>query len=181
MSKGTEAPVFYDCEASCLGGLPIEIGWAFVDASTDEIHSESHLIKPPSHWDMQAVWDPDAEQLHRISLEQVVAHGHPPFEIARRMNEILAGRELFSDAPADDERWLRIIFDEAGPEPSFTIRRTSADVLTAQFAANLGWDTVSYEAAKAEADRISPRTHRAEADARHLAVLWDIISKGADR
>src|SRR4051794_11214334 len=24
-------PVFYDCEATSLSGLPIEIGWAFVD------------------------------------------------------------------------------------------------------------------------------------------------------
>jgi hypothetical protein len=64
------------------------------------------------HWDIQPVWDPDAEKLHGISLEQLHAQGHPPFEVARRMNEVLAGRELFSDAPADDARWLRIIFDE---------------------------------------------------------------------
>jgi hypothetical protein len=62
------------------------------------------------------------------------------------MNEVLAGRELFSDAPADDERWLRIIFDEAGLDPAFTIRRTDADVLTSQLAAKLGWDSVSYDA-----------------------------------
>jgi hypothetical protein len=92
------------------------------------------------------------------------------------MNEVLADRELFSDAPADDERWLRIIFDEAGLDPAFTIRRTDADVLTSQLAAKLRWDSASYEAAKSEADRLSPRTHRAEADARHLAVLWRIIS-----
>ena len=180
MSIGSEVvPVFYDCEASCIGGLPIEIGWAFVDMSAGEIKSESHLVKPPPSWDMESVWDRDAEKLHRISLEQLLAHGRRPFEIARRMNEALAGRELFSDGPAEDERWLRVIFDEAGPEPTFTIRRTSADVLTAQLAAKLGWNTVSYEAAKAEADRSSPRTHRAEADARHLAVHWHIISKGA--
>jgi hypothetical protein len=99
-------PVFYDCEASCIGGLPIEIGWAFADVSTGEIQSESHLVKPPSHWDMQPVWDPDAQKLHGISLEQLLAHGRPPFEIARRMNQVLAGRELFSDGPADDERRL---------------------------------------------------------------------------
>jgi hypothetical protein len=91
------------------------------------------------------------------------------------VNDVLSGRELFSDAPADDERWLRIIFDEAGPDPA-TIRRTHADVFMAQLAAKLGWDSASYEAAKAESDRISPRTHRAEADARHWAVLWRIIS-----
>jgi hypothetical protein len=178
MTMMSDVPVFYDCEASCIGGLPIEIGWAFIDTFTGEIHSESHLVRPPLHWDMQPVWDPDAEKLHGISLEQLLAHGRPPFEVARRMNEILAGRELFSDAPADDERWLRIIFDEAGPDPAFTIRRTHADVLIAQLAMKLGWDSASYEAAKAVADRISPRTHRAEADARHLAVLWRMISKG---
>jgi hypothetical protein len=175
----SDVPVFYDCEASCIGGLPIEIGWALIDTSTGEIQSESHLVKPPLHWDKQPVWDPDAEKLHRISLEQLLAHGRPPFEIARRMNEVLAGRELFSDAPADDERWLRIIFDEAGPDPAFTIRRTHADVpIAQQLAAKLGWNRASYEAAKAETDHISPRTHRAEADARHWAVLWRMISKG---
>ena len=44
------APVFYDCEASCIGGLPIEIGWAFVDMLTGEIRSKNHVVKPPSHW-----------------------------------------------------------------------------------------------------------------------------------
>jgi hypothetical protein len=174
----SDVPVFYDCEASCIGGLPIEIGWAFISTSTGEIQSESHLVRPPQHWDMQPVWDPDAEKLHGISLEHLLAHGRPPFEVARRMNDVLAGRELFSDGPADDERWLRIIFDEAGLDPTFTIRRTHAEVLIAQLVTKLGWDSASYEAAKAIADRISPRTHRAEADAHHLAVLWRMISKG---
>ena len=48
-------------------------------------------------------------------------------------------------------------------------------MLIARLAMKLGRDSASYEAAKAEADRNSPRTHRAEADARHLAVLWRII------
>jgi hypothetical protein len=68
-----DVPVFYDCEASCIGGLPIEIGWAFIDTSTGEIQSESHLVKPSLHWDIQPVWDPDAEKLHGISLEQLHA------------------------------------------------------------------------------------------------------------
>ena len=178
MIPGTDVPVFYDCEASCIGGLPIEIGWAFVERSTDKIQSRSYLVKPPSHWDMQPLWDPDAEKLHRISRDQLIARGCPPFEIARRMNEALAGRELFSDAPADDERWLRIIFDEAGLAPTFTIRKLHADVVLTQLAAKLGWDSTAYEAAKAEVACISPRTHRAEADARHLAVFWQFISRG---
>src|SRR5438552_2615965 len=110
MTQGSNVPVFYDCEASCIGGLPIEIGWAFVDLSTDEIQSESHLVKPPTHWDMRPVWDPDAEKLHGVSLEQLLSDGRRPVEIAQRMNEALAGLELFSDGPTDDARWLRIIF-----------------------------------------------------------------------
>jgi hypothetical protein len=41
-----DVPGSYDCEASCIGGLPIEIGWAFIDTATGEIQSESHLVKP---------------------------------------------------------------------------------------------------------------------------------------
>jgi hypothetical protein len=102
MSRGNEVPDFYDCEASCLGDLLIEVGWAFVDMSTGDIRSEGHLVRPPSHWDMQRVWDQDAEKLHGFSLGQLRAHGRPPLVIARRMNEVLADRELFSDGPADD-------------------------------------------------------------------------------
>ena len=171
-------PVFYDCEASSIGGLPIEIGWAFIDPASGEITSESHLIKPPSHWDVEPVWDPDAEKLHKISRDQLVHDGRAPFEIAGRMNRVLPDRELFSDGPDEDERWLRIVFDEAGLDPAFTIRKFRADLLIDQLATRLGWDDVAYRTAKAEADRIAPRTHRAEADARHLAVLWLMISRG---
>ena len=120
---------------------------------------------------MESVWDPDAEKLHRISMQQLVANGQPPLQIARRMNDVLAGRELFSDGPDEDERWLRIVFDEAGLDPAFTIRRLHANVLMSQLAAKLGWDSAGYKAATTEVTRTSPRTHRAGADARHLALL----------
>ena len=71
---------------STTSGLPIEIGWAFVNTGTGEVQSESDLVKPPLHWDMQPVGDPDAEKLRGISLEQLLAQGRPPFEVARRMN-----------------------------------------------------------------------------------------------
>ena len=61
----SDVPVFYDCEASCIGGLRIEIGWAFIDTSTGEIQSESHLLKPPLHWDMLSVWDPECGEVAR--------------------------------------------------------------------------------------------------------------------
>lgn len=170
-------PVFYDCEASSIGGLPIEIGWAFVLPS-GEIDSEGHLVKPPAHWDLASVWDPNAEALHGISSEQLAREGRPPFAIARRMNAALTGRELFSDAPGDDEHWLRTLFDEAGLDPAFTIRRLHADELLGNLAIERGWTLETYEVAKNEVNRRAPRTHRAEADACHLALMWRVIFCG---
>jgi hypothetical protein len=180
------SPVFYDCEATCIGGLPIEIGWAFVDEATGLIQSESHLVKPPAHWDLAAVWDPDAQKLHKITRQQLISEGRSPSEIVGRMNEVLAGRELFADAPVDDERWLFMIWEQTGVpaftnaivlvEPTFTIHRTHAHALLQQLAADKGWNAARYEAAMNAANQLAPRTHRAEADARNLAVLWQIIA-----
>jgi hypothetical protein len=93
------------------------------------------------------------------------------------MNIALGGRELFSDAP-QDEAWLRLLFDAAGCEPTFMIRRTDAWVLISQVTADRGLDEAAYASAKALAAEMAPRRHRAEADARHLAVLWRIVALG---
>src|ERR1700674_5615168 len=164
MNAATGSPVFYDCEASSLDGMPIEIGWAFVDSPSGEIRSEGHLIKPPAHWDMKPVWNPDAEKLHGITLRQLLRDGRPPLEIAARMNQVLSRRELFSDNPVFDKRWLRLLFAEAGIQPTFTVSPVNADLLTSQFAAKLGWDPASYEEAMADIDQATPIRHRAEAD-----------------
>jgi hypothetical protein len=171
---GLESPVFYDCEASSLEGLPIEIGWAFLDRQTGQIQSEGHLIKPPSNWDLRAHWNPGAQALHGITIEQLMAHGRPPSEIANRMNAALVGAELFSDDPLDVV-WLGHLLKAAGCDPEFTICRTDANVLMAQVAQKLEWNTTRYEAAKEEANRLAPHIHRAEADARNLAVFWQIV------
>jgi hypothetical protein len=171
-----ECPVFYDCEASSLEGWPIEIGWAFLDRQSGQVQSEGHLIKPPSTWDLPNLWDPEAEILHGISIEHLMFHGHPPAEIAHRMNTVLAGSDLFSD-DSKDEGWLRQLFDAAGLDPAFTIRRTTARAFVGQLAQEIGWDRAGYEAARREVNRIAPHAHRAEADARNWAILWQVISR----
>jgi hypothetical protein len=93
------------------------------------------------------------------------------------LNAVLGGRELFSDAP-QDETWLRLLFDAAGFEPTFTIQRTDARVLISQVAAAHGLDEAAYAHARALAAELAPRRHRAEADARNLAVLWNIVARG---
>jgi len=173
----TPRPVFYDCEASDLEGYPIEVGWAFSDAATGVVVSESHLIKPPDDWPVKESWDRAAERLHGIALAQLWRDGRPVWEVAQRMNAVLGGRELFSDAP-QDETWLRLLFDAAGFEPTFTIRRTDARVLISQAAADRGLDEAAYARAKALATETAPRRHCAEADARHLALIWHIVALG---
>jgi len=170
-------PVFYDCEATSIGGMPIEIGWA--DPYTESIRSEARLIRPPAHWDIESLWDTSAENLHNISRGMLARSGCPAFVVARRMNAVLSGHELFSDAPNEDERWLRILFDEAGGDPAFTIRRLHADELIGSLAVARGWNLAAYETTKDNVARLAPRTHRAEADARHLALLWRTVSLGA--
>lgn len=167
-------PVFYDCEASGLKGVPIEIGWVIVEGD-GEIVSEGHLIKPPASWNLSRRWDEEAEALHGISQTELATVGKPPFVIARRMNAALTGRELFSDSPFD-EAWLRMLFEDAGEEPAFTVCRTSAEVLIAQRARELGLSDDQLADIVAEAERAAPRAHRAEADARHLATLWCMLS-----
>jgi hypothetical protein len=175
MSKAV--PVFYDCEASGFDGVPIEIGWAFAEAETGIITSESHLVRPPPEWLVEEHWDPAAQALHGISPGQLRSHGRTVSEIAQRMNRVLDGRELFSDSPLDAV-WLRRILEEAGVDPSFTIRRMDAEVLISELAANRGLDAGAYARAKTVAAQLAPLRHRAEADARYWAILWNVIEWG---
>jgi hypothetical protein len=99
---------------------PLEIGWAFADRATSKIRSGSHLIKPPSHWDLRSVWDSDAERLHKITRDEFYIHGRTPLEIADRMNKALAGRpSARSECPALDqlanERLLHDTSDARAP------------------------------------------------------------------
>lgn len=173
----TPMPVFYDCEASDLEGYPFEVDWAFTDAATGVVASENHLIKPPGDWPVKESLGRAAERLHGVALAQLWRDGRPVWDVARRMNAAPGGRELFSDAPRD-ETWPRLLFDAAGSEPTFTIRMTDARVLISQAAVDRGLDEAACARAKARAAEIAPRRHRAEADARHLAVFWNIVARG---
>jgi len=168
------APAFYDCEASGFDGVPIEIGWAFAESGTAIITSEGHLVRPPADWLIEESWDSAAEALHGISLGRLRRDGRPVWEIAQRMNRVLDGRELFSDSPLDGV-WLRCIFEAAGIDPSFTIGKMDAEALISELAANRGFDAAAYTRAKTIAAHLAPLRHRAEADARYWAILWNVI------
>jgi hypothetical protein len=163
-------PVFYDCEASSLEGKPIEIGWAFALAD-GSIVSEAHLIWPPVSWMVERSWDPDAEALHGLSLERLRREGRPVLAIAQRLNLALAGRDLFAD-DVRDPLWLLELFKEAQVEPTFNVRLTNAKTLFLQIAAGRGFDAGTLERIEREANELEPTRHRAEPDARRLAIRW---------
>ena len=115
-------PVFYDCEASELDeGYIIEIGWAFAAPGGEGFVSASSLIHPVAAWNIDDAWSSEAEKMHGISLAHLREQGRPPEEVARMMNKALAGRQLFSEDPAFDIRWLGQLFDAAGVEPAFVV------------------------------------------------------------
>ncbi len=167
-------PVFYDIEASGFDGYPIEVGWAWWDAESKSIHSESHLIKPDTAWEIDLTWDRRAEELHGISLRQLDQEGAPTLKVAQRMNAALEDRDLYATSPYD-EAWLNQLFDSAGLDMQFTLHQTSADLLIMQQANKMRLDRAAVCDILHQAAQTSPHTHRAEADARHLATQWQGI------
>ena len=165
-------PVFYDIEASSLHGYPIEIGWAFLDPETSSIKVESILIQPPTNWDIVSSWDENAENLHFISLAELHRNGHPPEEVARRLNAALCGRLIYSDAPSWDQNWIGMIFSETKISQNFTTVNINAYELIGQSAKDNGRDESECLAIISKVEQAFPRTHRAGEDARHLAELY---------
>lgn len=109
-----------DVEASGLGpdSYPIEI------AAYDGFGlSYSVLINPETaedwdHWDSIA-----EEEVHGISREYLSEHGDDAFLTVIRMNKVLEGQVLYSDAIDSDGFWIRRLFDQVLDRPmTFEIR-----------------------------------------------------------
>ena len=100
-------PVILDIEAAGFGrgSYPIEIGVALNSG-----RSECFLVKRESDW---THWDPSAANLHGISPEMLLRRGRPPREIAQRLNQLLAGMTVYTDAWGVDSSWLALLFERA--------------------------------------------------------------------
>lgn len=101
-----------DIEASGLAdeSYPIEIAWCTLDGS----ESYSVLINPESagDWDY---WDDFAETaFHGISRQQCCEEGQNVVVVARHVEKLLLEQPVFSDAPYQDQRWLKRLFDAVG-------------------------------------------------------------------
>jgi len=160
---------FIDLEASGLGSasFPTEIGWAIIreDGSID---SASFLIRPPSKWTVyENAWSPASEQLTGITREMLEQNGLPPAEVMTRFLQAVGDQELFSDAPDFDGHWLGMLAYAAG---------------TSLGARTIGDATTLVGKLSAERDfggELPPARHRAEPDARRLALAF--ACKAQDR
>lgn len=110
---------FIDFEASSLAkkSHPIEVAWVFEDG-----RSESHLIRPASHW---IDWDDEAEAIHGISRPTLERDGASVDLVARRMLDQLGGHDLFATAPSWDGKWLSTLLRGAKlPRHALRLRDT---------------------------------------------------------
>lgn len=169
-------PVFLDFEASSLASAsyPIEVAWSLPDGSI-----ESHLISPAGieRW---TDWSAQAERLHGISRAQLLAEGQSPAWVCRRLNERLAGRVVYTDAPEYDRTWLDELFAACwGGAPSFVL--ASADelllgMLVPQFPKRA--DAVrELVAIKDEVRRRLLQRHRAQFDVEYLIATWQQLDR----
>ena len=88
------------------------------------------------------------------------------------MNEALAGRELFSDDPVYDVRWLGQLFDAAGVQPSFFVSKTPARHFLELLATKQNFGS---QFQRLWEDSRQDHHDRAEADALINARLWRTI------
>ncbi len=113
--KQPSEPLIIDVEASGFGGhsYPIEIGLALQDGS-----KFCTLIAPAPDW---THWDEQAETVHRVSRDILETYGKPLEDVAQFLNEILAGKTIYTDGWVVDKPWLVTLFHAAGVEMDFTV------------------------------------------------------------
>ena len=103
-----DIPVILDIEASGFGrgSYPIEVGVAMPDG---QLHA--WLIRPLDDW---THWQDHAEAIHGISRKRLLEDGFSLRTVADELNELLAGRTVYSDGWGVDRGWLSLLFHEAG-------------------------------------------------------------------
>lgn len=108
-------PSILDIEASGFGldSYPIEVGVILGDG-----RKYCSLVRPEPDW---THWDPQAQAMHGISRETLLAHGRPVQEVATALNDLLRGRTVFSDGWVVDRPWLDRLYAAAGTRCAFTL------------------------------------------------------------
>src|ERR1700744_3821728 len=168
-----DQPVFFDCEVSAPDGCIIGVGWAYFEGT--QMVTESHLVVPDPEWAIEQSWDTEAEQVHGITLEQLRKEGAPAFNVARRMNEVLWHRDLFSDSPRDRTK-LKQLFEVADIEMDFSIREMPARTLIEKRAVESRLTKTQFDGMQEKICTQFPCANRAGPDSRQWAALWEAVA-----
>lgn len=164
----TQVPAFIDVEASGLGGrsFPIEVG---LITAQGEMYCA--LVRPDASW---KYWEEAAEAVHQITRPILDAHGKPLVDVAQRLNQLLRGQTVYSDAWGNDYAWLGKLFDAADLPMLFTLessRKLLDDNEAARWAAVKEQVIVELKLAR----------HRASSDAKVLQLTLFRIKGGVAR
>ncbi len=155
---------FIDLEASGLGAKswPIEAGWCYGSGKP-----QAMLIKPDEAWPLDQ-WDEKAFALHGISYDLLVQSGEAAQDVCEALNQALAGKTVYSDAPDWDGFWFYRLFQAAGVRQQFSLR-DFYDVFK-----NMPADQL--DAIVEKANERAPRAHRAIPDVLHMRALYDLAA-----
>jgi len=151
-SLDQEIPTIIDIEASGFGSksYPIEVGLAMADKTT-----HCFVIKPADQW---TYWDESAESLHGISRQLLMQKGQPIEEVSSKLNQLLSGQLIYTDAWSYDLCWLGKLFDLAETPQTFRLE-SLRKLLTDKEAAR--W----HPAKQAVITEFNLSRHRASSDA----------------
>jgi hypothetical protein len=157
--------VAIDFEASCLPrdgrSFPIEVGIC------DHRGSRSWLIRPDDAWSGWD-WTAQAEALHGLAKERLLAEGLPAGRVMAELAEAVGGRRLVADSGID-RYWMETLARAAGWSVAPGIAHVGA-VLD-----ETGATSERIADACDLADRLQRERHRAEADARWLFIVIDAL------
>lgn len=152
-------PIVLDVEASGFGqgSYPVEIGLVLPDGTP-----HCFLVMPARDWQS---WDPEAEKVHGISRAVAESHGRPVEEVAWRLNGLLYGQTVYSDAWSFDMSWLGKLFDKVNMPQTFKLS-SLRELLTEE--QERVWD----ETRRRVEQELALRRHRASGDARILQETY---------
>lgn len=147
-----EEPLIVDVEASGFGmhSYPIEVGLALEGGG-----KFCTLIAPAPDW---THWDEGAEQVHRVSRDILETYGKPMRDVALFLNEILAGKTVYTDGWVVDKPWLTTLFHAAGVEMDFSVSSLEMILSPEQMA-------IWHETKDKVAEEAGLQRHRASYDA----------------
>ena len=168
-------PIFYDVEASAaVGGFPISVGFAVVDVTDRSWTARQKFIRHDPWLDDLARWSADAQSVHRIGRDFLLAHGEPAHVVARWLNECLGGKTIFVDTGPTgwDSIWTDELFAAAGIERQFTFAHLNVAFADPRV------DVARMDGMEPVAAKRAPHTHAADDDAAHLACWWLLCLRG---